>query len=53
VRFAQPITAARLTDALEDGEPPSPAPVLTGIDDASVQVSLRPFQIATLRVTPG
>ena len=52
VRFARPMSSARLTDALEDGPPPVPAPALVVFDESSVSLSVRPFQIATLRVTP-
>lgn len=48
--FAEPFFTARLTDALEDGAPPSPAPLLSQEDDHRVNISLRPFQIATIRV---
>ncbi len=51
--FARPVGAVRLTDALEDGEPPSPAPELTRLDDHTLRLDLRPFQIATVRLSHG
>lgn len=45
------IVAARLTDALEDGPPPAPAPGLEKFSDSQLSLSLAPFQIATIRLT--
>ncbi|HKY15708.1 MAG TPA: glycoside hydrolase family 38 C-terminal domain-containing protein [Microthrixaceae bacterium] len=42
--------AARLTDFLEDDPPPEPRPHLEVIDAHTIRVSLRPFQIATVRL---
>ncbi len=51
VRFGLPVETARLTDALEDGAPPTPAPVLEPLGERELRLSLAPFQIATIRVT--
>ena len=50
--FRRPDFSVRLTDFLEDDAPPEPQPGLEVIDERTVRVSLRPFQIATLRLTP-
>ncbi len=50
VRFARDVLDVRLTDFLEDGAPPRPAPAIEVLDARTVRLSLRPFQIATLRV---
>lgn len=48
--LAEPFTDARLTDALEDGPPPTPAPTLDQTGPRTLRLSLRPFQIATIRI---
>jgi alpha-mannosidase len=50
--FDRPIGEVRLTDFLEEDPPPAPQPRLEIEDEHTVRLSLRPFQIATLRVTP-
>ncbi len=52
LRFGSAPVDVRLTDALEDGPPPAPAPVLTEVD-GGWNLSLSPFQIATIRFTPA
>jgi alpha-mannosidase len=52
LRFDRPVNAVRLTDFLEDDPPPAPEPRLDAVDEHSFRLSLRPFQIATMRVTP-
>ncbi len=47
---AVPFGAARLTDALEDGQPPQPAPELD-VAGRSLHLRLSPFQIATVRLS--
>ncbi|MGB3411049.1 MAG: glycoside hydrolase family 38 C-terminal domain-containing protein [Microthrixaceae bacterium] len=56
LQFRFPLRSARLTDALEDGEPPLPAPTLEHptlehLSPDTVILALRPFQIATIRVS--
>ncbi len=50
--FDRPVAAVRLTDFLEEDPPPAPQPRMEVVDDRTTRISLRPFQIATLRVTP-
>ena len=50
IAFDRDVLDVRLTDFLEDDAPPSPAPVLEVLDERTVRLALRPFQIATLRV---
>lgn len=50
LRLATPVTDAWLTDALEDGPPPEPAPILDRLGPQNLTLSLRPFQIATIRL---
>lgn len=45
-----PVTDARLTNALEDGSPPEPTPELTISGPRQIHLSLKPFQIATIRL---
>jgi alpha-mannosidase len=50
--FDRPVGSVRLTDFLEEDAPPTPQPGLEIVDRHELRLSLRPFQIATLRVTP-
>lgn len=48
--MSTPVTDAWLTDALEDGLPPRPAPLIEVVTPRRLRLSLRPFQIATIRL---
>lgn len=51
LRLSTPFGRAWLTDALEDGIPPAPSPQLETIDNRTLGLGLRPFQIATIRIS--
>jgi alpha-mannosidase len=54
VTFDRPISAVRLVDLLEDERDDLPAAGLRHAPgSAEAHISLRPFQIATLRLTPA
>jgi len=53
VGFGFPVSSARTVDLLEDDLPAGPlAPELSSVGDC-LSIRLRPFQIVTLRLTPG
>lgn len=51
--FGRPMDSIELTNALEDEPAPEPAPALTNVSATTVTISLRPFQIATVRCQPA
>ena len=53
LRFQTRFGSVWLTDFLEDDPPPEPRPGLVLINDHTLGITLRPFQIATLRMTPA
>jgi alpha-mannosidase len=49
VRFDREVLDVRATDFLEEDAPPAPAPGVELVDVRTARLTLRPFQIATLR----